>query len=319
MTQPSPTLDIRLIQGTVRFFRKRWKILLLLLIVLSAILVLLRGFYTVPTNQTGALFFMGRLVRDDVGSGIHFKLPRPIQNIELTNTSEVRRMTLSGQEGRLVPKVTGDENIIDVEIALQYRITDYARFLIGAEDWTLLMRLTVDAAMSELLAGMTVDEVLTTGKSQIQNDLRTLCQKHLDLYGSGLTVLAATLVAVQPPSAAARSFRAVADGRSEKAKKVNLAKAAKSRALSQARGTAERILGEAESEAEERIKSAEGDAARYLSILEEYNQAKKITKTNLFMDRMEEVLNRAQVILLDPRDGVDLNLFTPRQSKITTP
>jgi len=311
------SLDVQLIQRAVRLWRRRRKSVALALIGLALLLTLLSGIYTVPVNQTGALFFLGRLVDDNLEPGIHFKLPVPLQRVQLMNTSEVRRTNLAGQWRETVSMITGDENIIELDVALQYKINNFGPFLIGAESWEDVMRLVVTSSMTELTARMPVDEILTTGKSKIQNDLRTLAQRKLDEYASGLTVLSTTIVAVKPPQEAAASFRRVADAKSEKAKKVNVAQAEHRRNLAQARGEAERLQRVAESTGEERIKKAQGDADRYLSILTEYRQAREVTRLNLYMKRMEEVINKARVVLFNPREQgpLDLNLLKAKSKK----
>lgn len=317
MSEEKTTLDVRLIQQAVRFWRRRRKTALLILGALALLSLLASGIYTVPTNQTGALLFLGKLIRDDVEPGIHLKLPTPLQEIRLMNTSEVRRMNLAGQWRETVSLITGDENVIRLDVALQYAISRYGPFLIGSENWEQVVRLVVMSSMTELIAQMSVDEVLTTGKSRIQNDLRTLAQRKLDKYNSGLTVISTTIVTIKPPQEAAASFRRVADAKSEKAKKVNVAEARRRRELAQARGKAERLLRAADSEYVERIKKAQGDAERYLAILAEYRQAKQVTKLNLYMQRMENVLNKARLILFNPQEQgpLDLNLFSPRRQQ----
>lgn len=318
MTQAAmPTRDVRLIQGAVRLWRRRRKTALLVIVASIVAFIVLTGVYTVPVNQTGALFFMGKLVRDDLGPGIHFKLPPPLEQVTLMNTTEVRRMKLAGEWQETISLVTGDENIIEVDVALQYKISKYSRYLTGATDWPLILAQIASASMSELVSQMAVDEVLTTGKSKIQNKLRSLVQRILDRYDSGLTILAATIVLIRPPNEAAASFRRVADARSEKAKKVNVAEAKRNQQLSQSRGEAEKVLRQAESEANELLRRAQGDSERYLTILREYRQARQVTRTDLYIKTMESVINRARVILLDPaqQGPIDLNLFSPKQKK----
>ena len=310
MSEPAASVDVRLIQTAVRFWRRRRKTALLVMLAALAVIVLLSGIFTVPTNMTGAVFTFGNLTRDDIAPGIHFKLPPPIQRVVKTNTSEMRRMNLAGEWREVVSMVTGDENIIELDIALQYKISDYNHFLIGAEDWSKITAEVISAAVTELVAGMNVDEVLTTGKSEIQVNLRTLAQKTLDRYQAGVSIVSTTLVAVRPPSEAAASFRRVADAKSEKSKKINIAEGRGTSEMSRARGRAEQILREAESQADERVKKASGDAERYLAILKEYRQARQVTRTDLYMKKMETVINRARIVLLDPgQNAIDLTLF----------
>jgi modulator of FtsH protease HflK len=315
VTEPAVTADVRLIQGAVRFWRAKRRLAVLLLAVFVAAAYLSTGIYTVPTNQTGALFSLGQLARDDVPAGIHFKLPAPLQYVVMANTSEVRRFSLRAATRRSVQMVTGDENLIDVDIAVQYQIANFGRYLTGAEDWDRVISESVAAATSRLMAGLPVEEVLTTGKGEIQIALRSELQTALDRYGAGLTVLSARLQSINPPTEAAASFRKVADAKSEKAKRINEAQGRGNQRLAKARGKAEQIVQQARSVADERTKKSQGDTARYSAILTEYRQARQVTRTDLFLKTMESVLARAQVVLFDPRFSIDLNLFDPRSKK----
>ncbi len=313
MSEEPQTLDVRLVQGAVRGARRHRRGLLAAAAALAVLAVAAGSVYTVPTNQTGALFLLGRLVRDDVAPGIHLKLPAPLQRVRLMNTSEVRRMALAGDSGDPVSLVTADENLIEVDVALQYRVSAYGRFLVGSEDWEQVLRLVVTSVLSEIACKMSVDEVLTTGKSALQIGLRDRAQEMLDSLGSGLTLLSTSIVFIRPPKEAAASFRRVADARSEKAKKVSMAEMAGNRKLSAARGAAEVTLRRADSLAEERIKQARGDVERYGAILRELREAPRVTRTDIYLRQMEKVLGRARLVLFDGslQRALDLTLFRP--------
>ena len=317
MTDAQDSPDVRLIQGAVRLWRRWRKACIAGLAIVAALAVLASGVYTVPTNQTGALFSFGRLVRDDVKAGIHFRWPSPIQQVTIMNTTEVRRLALTDEVVEALAMVTGDENLIEADVAIQYQISDYGRFLIGAEDWSRILRLGVETTLTELVARMQVDRVLTTGKSEIQINLRSRLQETLDAYGAGVAVLSARIVSLNPPREAAASFRRVADARSEANRRVNVAESNRSRALSQARGHAERIVQQARSAREERVQEAQGAAERYGDILAEYRQAREITRRDLYFRHMERVLREARVILFDPDNPIDLNLFGRGQPPAT--
>ncbi|MDP8225234.1 MAG: FtsH protease activity modulator HflK [Candidatus Lernaella stagnicola] len=311
MNKPPAGLDVRLIQNAVRFWRTRRAVVLAAAAVVVLVLYLASGIYTVPTNQTAALYRFGKLVSDDIASGIHLRLPAPIHRVAMVNTSEVRRMTLKSQTLRTVSMVSGDENLIEVDVAVQYQISDFRRYLTGAEDWDKVIAQSIAAVLGNQLAEMPVDEILTTGKSRIQVALRGAMQQTLEKYGAGLTVISTRLVSIIPPAEAAASFRKVADAKSEKAKRINEAQSKRNQAMSQSRGEAEKVIQESRSTADERVKRAEGDAERFLAILAEYRLARQVTRTDLYLKNMEKVIQRAVVLLHDPRFALDLNLFGP--------
>lgn len=309
MNTESDSLDVRIIQSCVRFFRQRPFVLVGGLLLLFAATVLVFGIYTVPTNQTGALFRFGALIDDHIGAGIHFRLPSPIDRTMLMNTSEVRRYVLSENTDRTMDMVTGDENLITIDIAVQYQIQDLDRYLLGAEDWEGLMVLAMEAALTEQVAQMDVDTMLTTGKNQIQVNLRRRVQKTLSTYGKGLSVVSTRIVSISPPMEAAQSFRSVSDARSESAKRISEARSQSTQRLSGARGQAEKIIQQARSTREERLKKSEGEAARFADIMMEYRGNKESTTRELYFERVAGALEKAEVIVMNPEQPVDLNLY----------
>lgn len=315
MSQVAPSADVRLIQGAVRFWREHRLRVLGVGAVVALGFYLLTGIYTVPTNQTAALFSFGKLVRDDIPAGIHWRLPAPIQKTVLINTTEVRRLALKADTDQTISMVTGDENLIEFDIAVQYQITNLAKYLVGAQVWEKVINRSMVTAAGDLIARLPVDTVLTTGKSEIQVTLRQKLQEVLNEYDAGVTVLTTRILTITPPAEAASSFRSVADAKSEKARRVNQAQSDRSRRLSQARGEAEQIMQQARSTAAERTKRAEGASQRYLAIFDEYRQARQVTRTDLYLTNMERVLRRARVMLFDPRFPIDLNLFGSRRVK----
>jgi modulator of FtsH protease HflK len=281
-----------------------------------AVIVIAWGIYTVPTNQTGALFRFGALIDDHVETGIHFRLPSPIDKVTLMNTTEVRRYVLSENLGRTMNMVTGDENLIEIDIAVQYQIQDLGSYLVNSENWEGLMVLAMEAALTEQVAQMTVDTVLTTGKNQIQVNLRRRLQKTLAAYGKGITIVSTRIVSITPPSEAAHSFRTVSDARSESAKQISDARSESNLSLSKTRGEAAKILQQAKSAREELLKKSQGEAARFSDVLTEYRGAKESTRRELYFDRIAKALEKAEVILMDPEQPVDLNLFEKSQKQV---
>lgn len=316
-----PSLDVRLIQGVVNALRRhpRWVLVMGLVGVLLGLLW--QGLYTVPTNQSAALFRFGALLRDDVPAGIHFKLPEPINSLQMVNTSELRHVNLSGEGQQAVSLVSADAYLIDVDVALQYRITDLGRYLVAGEDWELVLRLLLVSELSRQVSQMDVDEVLTTGKSRIQLALREQAQKKLDAYGSGLTLISTNLIFVRPPPEAAGSFNRVADAKAEQGRLLSEAQAGRAKQLSATRGQVAALLRQAESSAKERVQQARGEAQRYQSLRQAYHQAKKVGRTDLFTQKMKKLLGPARLIVLDPKaqGDIDINVFANTSPTTATP
>ncbi len=309
MIQKRETADVRMIRGVVRLVFRMRRTLVVAVIALSLVIFVASGVYTVPTNQTGALYTAGIIEDDLVEPGIHYKWPAPFQKVTIMNTTEMRRIVLCENTEQVSAIVTGDENLIDVNVAVQYQIQDYSRFLIGAKNWETILTGTVEAELTEMVAGFQVDTLLTTGKSELQIGLKNRVQAALDELEAGLVVLSTRIVSATPPMEAAGSFRRVADAKSGKARRINQAQAKRSRALSMARGEAEKIVQQARSTSDERIKKAGGDSQRYIHVLAEYGQARRVTRTQMYYNAMEKAISVARVILFDPDAPMDLTLF----------
>ena len=314
MNGQTPTTDVRIIQGVWRRVGGlRGGILVLIAIVV--IVTMIRGIYTIPTNSAGAQQFMGKVVQEDIGAGIHFKLPSPIHRVTVQSTSEIRRMNLAGLSRRGIVLLTGDENIIELKAGLQFKIHGLRSYLFRCEDWEALMEVAAESALAEVVAGLSVDEVLTTGKARIQSFVRGRVQELMDRYDSGISIVAISIQTIVPPSEAAASFRQVSDAKSEMARRISEAQTKRNKDLSLARGKAEQILRNAESSANERTKRASSDTRRTLKILAEYERTREITETELYLEAMERLLSRVKKVILNPdaQERLDLNLFGGKQ------
>jgi len=313
MIQGNHSRDVQIIQSFVRFCRIRKRLIISLLIITLITCIILSGIFTVPLNQMGAMFLFGKLQRDDIAPGIHFKLPKPIQRVEVMNTAEIRSLKITKDRSSSISLVTGDENIIIINIAVQYVITHYGKYITGGENWEDVLNQAAMTGLTKLIASMKVDEVLTTGKSLIQNGLQEIAQERLDEYNAGITIFSTTIENIQPPGESRDSFRMVSNARNEKAEKISIAESNRNRQLSNARGEAEGIIRQAEAEAEEIIKKAKGEIERYKAVLTEYRRAKEITERDYYLTAMEHIIENATILLLQPDqiDTLDLNIFIP--------
>ncbi len=311
MTGVDRTRDVIIIENFVRFYRRRRVLVTTILCCVILVLVILTGLYTVPVNETGALFLFGRLLKDDIPPGIHFKLPFPIHRVDLTNTAEIRSIKVTRDGHESLSMITGDENIILINIAVQYLITEYGNYLTRSGNWEVVMNQAALSCLTKLIAGMGVDEVLTTGKSSIQTGLQSMLQDSMTEYRSGLTIFSVTIENIQPPSECRDSFRMVSSAMNEKAERISNAQSNRNRQLSKARGEAESVMRAAQAEAEEIVKMAQGASSQFVAILREYRQARETTANDYYLRGMEEIIRKATILLVDPADlqSLDLNLF----------
>ncbi len=314
---------------TRAFRHLRPKLLATSLFLAAAVIYVLTGVYTVNPGEVGVVKRFGRVI-DTMGSGAHYRMPWPIDSVEVVNIVQVRRAEI----GLLLPEhehqaflpekvqlLTGDENVINVEAIIHYRIKDAARFLyrlnFSAER---LLHNAVAAALVELVGQIGVDDILTTGKTEAQARTLRKAQAVLDQYESGLQITAFNIKAISPPPAVADAFRDVMTAREDKEQTINQARGYRNSIIPEARGKARSMRSEAEGYRAEVVNRAEGDAMRFASTLAEYRRNKLIysedvTLYRLYLETMESVLPRVKkYILRASGEGRKVNLkFLNRQ------
>lgn len=272
--------------------------------VLVGILLLLwlaTGIYIVGPDQKGVVLRFGKWVAT-TDPGPHYHLPSPIETVYKPKVTEVKRIEVGfrtvdpGPPARYsdVPReslmLTGDENIIDIDLIVQYRVLDPVAFLFHIRDPHQTVRVASEAALREVIGSRSIDDALTVGKFAIQEGTSTLLQQILDAYDSGLQVVAVQLQDVHPPELVREAFRDVASAREDKSRLINEAEGYRNAVLPETRGKAAQILNVAEGYKQEKIRKARGDAERFKTILAEYKKAKDITRIRLYLETLEEVL-----------------------------
>jgi membrane protease subunit HflK len=203
--------------------------------------------------------------------------------------------------------LTGDENIIDIDLVVQYRIANPVHALFKVRQLEDTVKSASEAALREVIGRRLIDEALTVGKLDIQEETKMLLQSILNTYEAGLQVVAVQLQEVQPPRQVSDAFKDVASAREDKIRFINEANGYRSAVIPEVRGKVEMILREAEAYREEKIRHAQGEARRFLQALEEYQQAREITRKRLVLETLEEVLPLIDKFILE--DGVAPHLL----------
>ena len=288
-------------------------------VVLGALVVwLLTGTYMVGPDEVGVVRTFGEHTRV-AQSGLNWHFPVPIETVNTPKVTEVKRIeigfrTLRNGQYRTVEKeslmLTGDENIVDAEMIVQYKIKDPVAYLFNIVEPELTVREAAEASLRTVVGRNKIDETLTTGKFTIQEETKFQLQSILDLYESGIHVVAVQLQDVSPPKEVIGAFKDVASAKEDKNRMVNQAEGYRNDLIPKARGEAEAMLRDAEGFRESRIKRAEGDAAKFTTILQEYRKAKSITEKRLYLETMEKVLPGIEKIIIPDKDsGNILNLL----------
>lgn len=316
------------------------KTVALCLVTLLVFLYMASGLFSVKPEQRGVVTRFGKVIYDSVPPGIHYHWPWPIESVIRPRTTEIRSMAvaygaesapqtinagssqqeqtpayavkpppsadtqgdLSLQELRpTAPLLTGDENLVVATLLIQYTVSQPKAYLYETTDAAgLLKRITQHETIS-MLAGMSVDEILTIGRFQIQSRLKKQIQATADAYRLGIQIVSVQIQSIQPPREVAEAFRDVASAREDKHKLVQRARGEQNRRTPKARGEAGLIVSEAVAYAQEVVEMAHGDAERFLAAWEEYRKAKTITAHRLYHEAIEEVLPKAEKAIFNPR------------------
>ena len=197
--------------------------------------------------------------------------------------------------------LTGDENILEIRMNIQYLIKDTSDYLFNVNSPDSLIPYAARAAVTEIFGGMLVDNLLTTAKAQLQNQIAQKTQKMLDEYRSGLHIINVNLQEVNPPTQVAQAFRDVASAKEEREERVNKAQGYWNAVIPEARGKAHKMISNAEGYKAEVINRASGDAEKFSTMLNEYQRAKDVTEYRLYLETMEKVLARAKKFVLDSK------------------
>ncbi len=290
-------------------------------LVAAAVLVyLLSGIYVVQTDEIGVVVRFGRVVADDVPPGIHYHIPWPVDRAYRPKTAEIKKVLVGpGAAGRStaggLETLTGDTNVILVQVIIQYVISDPRRYLFVCEGPERLVEAASEEVTASVVGRMGVDALLTTEKLQAQALIKEGVQRVADDYGIGITIIGAYFQDISPPVEVAYAFRDVASAREDRSRLINEAEGYRNTIIPTTRGKAIRMVREAEGYRDERVERARGEAERFLSLLAEYSRGKEITASRIYIEKMEKILPRLKVYMVD-RSGesgaANLRLILPK-------
>jgi membrane protease subunit HflK len=278
-------------------------------VVLLLVAWMATGIYIVGPDEVGVVKRFGKVVYI-TKPGPHWHLPAPVETVMKPKVTQVKRVEIGfrtiapGPPARyqVVPNeslmLTGDENIVDAQFIVQYRIKDPVDYLFNVANQTETVKDVAEAAMREVIGKSQIDEVLTGGKFRIQQETKELLQGVLDRYAAGIMVVAVQLQDVHPPKAVIQAFQDVASAKENKIKLINEAESYRNDVLPKAKGQAAEMLNQAQAEKEEMISVARGDAARFLSNLRGYRKSPSVTRRRMYLEAMEEILPNLEKVVV---------------------
>jgi membrane protease subunit HflK len=321
------------VKETIDRFKRKFKLKLpsiSIIIIIIVIIWILSGIYTVAPNEVGVVKRFGKFVYTAT-PGVHYHFPYPIESVLKAKVDEVKKMEIGyrtismGPPARYrdIPEeslmLTGDENIVSIQFILQYKIKNAINYLFNVRDVRKTVKDAAEAAMREVVGKINIDEVLTVGKFQVQQDVKILVQQILDSYKAGVVIQVVQLQDVHPPKSVIEAFRDVASAKEDKVKIINESEGYRNDILPKAKGDASRIVNAALAYREAKIKGAKGDTSRFLQVLKEYQKAKDITKTRLYIETMEEVLPSVKKIIIEDKMGKDVLPILPLKEMTELP
>jgi modulator of FtsH protease HflK len=289
---------------------KAWRLALL-----PFVAWLCTGLYSVGSNERGVVLRFGR-ISAHTGPGLHWTLPWPVDRIYHPKATAVQRIEVGFRFlGRLVDTeadarrsdmLTGDENILKLMMVVQYKIRDPADYLFRAEQPEFLIERAVESALSSSVSFRRVDDLLTGSKSEVQIEAVAEAQRLLDLYGAGIVLLGGNLQMVSPPAPVIAAFNDVTAAKKDAEKQVEDARLYANQTVPGAHGEAAQIVNGARGQADLRVNQARGEADRFQSLVAEYRRDPPVTRRRLYLETMERVLSRAEVLVVNDASKVTI-------------
>jgi membrane protease subunit HflK len=286
-----------------------------LLIAVVLAVWLASGFYTVDAKQRGVVFTFGKYT-ELTEPGLRWHIPFPFQSQEVVNLSSVRTIEVGYRNSvkTKVPKesimLTGDENIIDIQFAVQYTVKDPLDYLFANKNPDETVRQVAESAFREVVGANKMDFVLYEGREQVANDAQKMIQKILDRYKTGIAISNVTMQNAQPPEEVQASFDDAVKAKQDLERQKNEGQAYFNDVVPRAKGAASRLTQEAEGYRQSVLANAEGEASRFKQVLAQYEKAPQVTRERMYLDTVQQVLSHTSKILLDTKGSGNL-LYLP--------
>ena len=286
-----------------------------LIIVLAVFVWALSGIYIIEEGKRGVILQFGAY-KETTLPGPHW-YPRFIQSIEKVDIEQIRDAAIgyraggssrqaSTNVGRESLMLTQDENIVDIKLAIQYKIKSASDYLFKIVDPDITLRQATESSIREIIGKSKMDFVLTEGRTQIADDVHELIQTILDRYETGLLITSVNMQDAQPPEQVQASFEDAVKAREDNERLKNEAQAYANDILPRANGKAARLVQEANGYKERVIAEADGETSRFMQVLTEYKKAPEVTRKRLYLETLEDVMINTNKVLIDVKSGNSL-------------
>jgi membrane protease subunit HflK len=279
-----------------------------IIIAVLAFIWMVSGFFIVQEGQTGVITTFGKYSHSTM-SGFNWRWPYPIQGHEIVNVSQVRtvevgyRSNVKNKQPKESLMLTDDENIIDIQFAVQYKLNNAADWLYNNRDQEEMIRQVAETAIREIVGKSKMDFVLYEGREKVAFDVNGLMQKVLDNYKAGVQITNVTMQGVQPPEQVQAAFDDAVKAGQDKERQKNEGQAYANDVIPKARGEASRVLQEAEGYKSRIVANAEGNAARFKQVLIEYQKAPVVTRERMYLETMQQIYSSTTKLMMDTKSG----------------
>jgi modulator of FtsH protease HflK len=282
---------------------------LVYIVVLVGILLLWlgSGIYIVQPGEEGVVRTFGKF-SNITGSGLNYRLPTPFQNVTIVDVQSIRRAEIGFRTDAQDRKdevlnealmLTEDENIVQVELLIQYRIGNSRDFVFNVQYPESVLITSAEVALRSAVGQMTIDAVITEERARVQEQTRIFLSRLMEDYGTGILVTDVRLQVADPPTEVRDAFQEVVRAKADKERRINEAQAYQNDVVPRARGEKQRLIEEATGFRDREVLRAQGEAERFLAILKAYELAPDITRERLHTEALERVLTGVELILLD--------------------
>ncbi len=283
--------------------------------VIALLIWLVSGAFIVQEGQTGVVLTFGKYSHTTL-PGFNWRWPYPFQTDETVNVSQVRtvevgyRTSVKNKEGRESLMLTDDENIIDIQFAVQYKLKDPRAWLFNNREPEEALRQVAESAIREIVGRSKMDFVLYEGREKVAYDVQRLMQQILDRYASGAQITNVTMQGVQPPEQVQAAFDDAVKAGQDRERQKNEGEAYANDVIPKARGAAFRLMQEAEAYRSLVTDNAVGNASRFRQVLTEYQKAPGVTRDRMYLETMQQIFASASKVMIDTKTGSNL-LYLP--------
>ncbi len=287
-----------------------------LIVVIVLLVWMASGFYIVDASQRGVVLRFGKFV-EATQPGPRWHLPYPIETVEVVSLSQVRTVEVGYRDNvknKMLKEslmLTDDENIIDIQFAVQYFLKDPAAYLFNNRMPDENVRQAAETAIREVVGKNKMDFVLYEGREQVAAVTTKLIQDILDRYKSGIVVSKVTMQNAQPPEQVQAAFDDAVKAGQDRERQKNEGQAYANDVVPKAKGAAARLMQEADGYKQRVIANAEGDASRFKQILVEYEKAPQVTRERMYIDMMQQILTSSSKVLVDQKSSNGSLLYLP--------